>query len=91
MTKHLNSPSYRNALKCGKNKTFAVKRLNLLLTRIVTRIDKITIYLNQEELSDKEIKSKIGLLSSLFEVKKKIKSEMKETTGEADTGENLFG
>ncbi len=88
---NLNSPSYRNALKCGKNKVFAVKRLNLLLTRIVTRIDKITIYLNQEELSDKEIKSKIGLLSSLFEVKKKIKSEMKETTGETDTSENLFG
>lgn len=90
MTK-LNSSSYRNSLKSMKNQKTAIKRTNLLLMRILVRIDKITIYLNCEDLPDKELKSKISLLSSLLEVKKKLKSEIKELLGEADTSENLFG
>ncbi len=41
----LNSASYKNARKMIEDVNFAKKRLKTLLIRILTRIDKITIYL----------------------------------------------
>lgn len=86
----LKSPAAQFARKGIKSKSYSVNRLSLLLVRIITRIEKITIYLGQEDVSDKDLKSKIALLSSLLEVKKKVKSEIKELTSETDTSENLF-
>ena len=87
----LSCSEYRSALNWKKKEGYATKRLNLLLLRIVVRIEKVNKFLSDKDVGDKELKSKISLLSSLFEVKKKIKSEIKELTGETDTSENLFG
>lgn len=77
----LNSLSYRNARKMVNNKKFSIKRLKTLLLRILTRIDKITIYLGDEELEEKELKTKISLLSNLIGVKKQVVTEIKEIEG----------
>ena len=89
MTK-LNSPSYRNALKSMKSQTHALKRTNSLLTRVLTRIYLISVYLNSDNLEDKELKSKVSLLSSLLEVKKKLKAEIKELSQDSNKTEDLF-
>lgn len=86
----LKSPAAQFARKGVKSKSYSVKRLSLLLVRIITRIEKITIFLGQEDVGDKELKSKITLLSSLFEVKKKIKLELKELEGDVSKTEGLF-
>lgn len=77
----LNSKSYKNATKMVRSNTFAVRRLKTLLVRVLTRIDKITIYLGDEELEAKELKTNISLLSNLIGVKKQISSEIKELEG----------
>lgn len=62
----------------------AKRRLKTLLIRILTRIDKITIFLGQEELEDKELKTKISLLSQLIGVKKQIILEIRELEGKRE-------
>lgn len=74
----LKSASYKTARKIVKDKKYAHKRLQTLLVRILVRIDKITIFLGDEELDEKELKNKISLLSQLIGVKKQINSEIKE-------------
>lgn len=74
----LTSCSYKTANKIIKDKDYAKKRFKTLLIRVLTRIDKITIYLGNDELGDKELKTKISLLSQLLGVKKLVSSEIKE-------------
>jgi len=74
----LKSLSYKNARKFVSDNKFAIKRSKTLLIRVITRIDKITLYLGNEELMDKELKTKISLLSQLIGVKKQLVSEIKE-------------
>jgi hypothetical protein len=86
----LKSASYKYAKKSLKDKTYAVKRLTLLLKRVMTRIEKITIYLGEEDLNDKELKTKISLLSQLIGVKKQVMLEIKELEGKTQkTSSNL--
>lgn len=80
----LNSSSYKIARKSVIDNKTAAKRLKTLLIRIITRIDKITIFLGQEELDDKELKTKISLLSQLIGVKKQVSSEIKELEGKGE-------
>ncbi len=78
----LKSSSYMIARKSVKDNKFSAKRLKTLLIRIITRIDKITIFLGEEELEDKELKTKISLLSQLIGVKKQVTAEIKELNAE---------
>ena len=77
VVKKLNSQEYVNARKSIKDRTKHLKRLEVLLGRIMTRIEKINSFLREDDLEDKELKSKISLLSQLLGVKKQIKSEIK--------------
>ncbi len=87
----LTSKAYKDARKIVKDKGYATKRLKLLFVRVLTRIEKITIYLGEDEISDKDLKMKISLLSTLLEVKKKIKIELKELLGEGEKPEEDLG
>ena len=74
----LKSGSYKNARKSLDSNAFHIKRTKTLLKRVMTRIEKINLYLGQEELGDKELKAKISLLSQLLGVKKQLLLEIKE-------------
>ena len=87
----LKSKAYQNARIVIKDKSYSVKRLTLLLLRISTQIELVTIYLGNDNLSDKVLKLKISLLTSLLEVKKKVKLEIKSLSDEPNKSENVFG
>ncbi len=80
----LKSKAYKDAVRAVKDKDYAVKRLKLLFVRVLTRIERITIFLREDEIPHKTLKDKISLLSSLLEVKKKIRVELKDL--ESDSG-----
>jgi len=87
----LKSTSYKNAKKSKKDSAYHIKRSGLLLTRIMTRVEKITIYLGEEDLGDKELKAKISLLSQLIGVKKQVIAEIKELEGRTEKTETSLG
>ena len=87
----LTSKAYKDARKVIKDKEYAIKRLKLLFVRVLTRIEKITIYLGEDEISDKDLKMKISLLSTLLEVKKKIKIELKNINSNTEKAEGDLG
>ena len=74
----LHSSSYKTARKMVKSKDYSIKRLNTLLIRILTRIDKVTIFLGQDKMEAKHLKTQISLLSQLLGVKKQVSLEIKE-------------
>ncbi len=84
----LHSTSYKTARKMVKSKDYAVKRLKTLLIRILTRIDKVTIFLGQEEIEAKHLKTQISLLSQLIGVKKQVAQEIKELDSKVDKRES---
>ncbi len=86
----LKSKAYQNARIVIKDKNYSVKRLTLLLLRISTQIELVTIFLGEDDLPDKDLKLKISLLTSLLEVKKKVKNEIKEAEGVSDKSEDPF-
>jgi len=87
----LKSASYKYAKKSLIDKKYAIRRLTLLLKRVMTRIEKITIYLGEEDLEDKELKTKISLLSQLIGVKKQVISEIKELEGRTEKTSRSLG
>jgi hypothetical protein len=87
----LNSNGYKYARKSQKDLTFKIKRLKLLHLRILTRIEKINIYLGNEGLGDKELKTKLSLLSQLIGVKKQVAAEIKELGTGNVKGESSIG
>ena len=91
MMSKLNSTPYQNALKSVNNPKKAAKRVKVLLIRVITRIEKITVYLGEEDLGDKELKTKISLLSQLIGVKKQLISEMKELDGKTEKVTSSLG
>lgn len=80
----MTSYAFQCAKRSVKDNKVALKRLNTLLIRILTRIEKISIFLGEEELDEKELKSKITLLSSLLTVKKQLNLDIKDL-GSKDT------
>lgn len=87
----LTSKAYQDARKSVKNQDYAIKRLKLLFVRILTRIERITIFLREDDIDLKDLKSKISLLSSLLEVKKKIRFELKELDPNTDKSNRDLG
>lgn len=79
----LKGRAYIFALKSFHSPKMAKQRSELLLKRIMTQIEKITLSLNQNDILDKILKSRISLLSSLLEVKKKIRVELKEMASDS--------
>ncbi|HEA65092.1 MAG TPA: hypothetical protein ENI02_03010, partial [Candidatus Aminicenantes bacterium] len=69
---------YQYAKRILKDKKFAISRNQMLLRRIQTRIELINIFLGEEDIQDKDVKSRISLLSSLLDVKRKLKVELRE-------------
>jgi len=87
----LNSQEYRNATLSIKNTKKYLRRLEILLIRITTRIEKINSFLREDDLEDKELKSKISLLAQLLGVKKQIKLEIKSLGVEPTNSNSSLG
>lgn len=87
----LNSQEYVNARKSIRDNKAHLKRLDVLLGRVMTRIEKITSFLREDYLGDKELKSKISLLSQLLGVKKQIKAEIKTLIVKPQNKESNLG
>ncbi len=87
----LKSSSYKNALKASKDSTFNIKRIKLLFLRVAVRIESITIFLAEDIIADKILKNKISLLSSLLDVKRKLRTELRELTRDSPKGEDSLG
>ena len=87
----LKHKAYQDARRTIKSQEYAIKRLRLLSIRILTRIERITICLGEDDISDKDLKMKISLLSTLLEVKKKIKIELKNINSNTEKAEGDLG
>lgn len=79
----LSGAGYRSACKILKDSQFAKKRVLLLIKRVETRIQEISIFLSEPDVDDEILKAKISLLSSLLEVKKKLRRELETATSKA--------
>jgi len=55
-----------------------LQKIKNLFHSVERQIEKVRIFLNKDSIQDKTLKQKISLLSSLLEVKKKVRSEWKE-------------
>lgn len=84
----LKGTAYDYAKKSFKDKKFATSRLFLLFRRIQTRIEKVAIFLGEDIIPDKILKEKISLLSSLLDVKRKLRSELKELSQDFGKGKD---
>jgi hypothetical protein len=84
----LNSTSYKNARKMLESQAFEIKRSKTLLIRILTRIDKINVFLGTEDIGDKILKTKISLLSQLLGVAKTLKAEIKSLEGKTENSKD---
>lgn len=83
-----NSTAYQYAKRILKDKKFAVTRNLMLLRRIQTRIELVTIFLGQDDVEDKDVKPRISLLSSLLDVKRKLRTELRELAQDTGKGED---
>lgn len=87
----LKSTAYSYAKRILKDKKFAVSRLFTLFRRIQTRIEEVTIFLGENEIQDDDLKFKISLLSSLLDVKRKLRGELKELSQDFGKGKDSLG
>jgi len=84
----LKSKAYANARKILRNPVFASERLLLLLVRVITRREKVSIFLGNDDIDSKEEKTMFSLLSAILDAEKKIKAELKECIPEGEKERN---
>ncbi|TET75435.1 MAG: hypothetical protein E3J56_00625 [Candidatus Aminicenantes bacterium] len=87
----LDSTAYNYAKKIFKDKKFATSRLFTLFRRVQTRIEKVTMFLGENDIEDVDLKFKISLLSSLLDVKRKLRAELKELSQDFGKGKDSLG
>jgi len=80
--------SANNMVKDKKKSAF---QLRALLVKVVTQIQRINVFLREEEIEDKELTSKINLLNRLLETKKKLEKELEKCQPKTKKGGSALG
>ncbi len=73
------------------NPKYAFKRCLILTKKIQAQIERINSFLIPEDIPDKILKGKISLLSSLLDVRRKLRVELKELSQDTGKGEDSLG